>query len=144
MLAAGQVQQSYASIAPYTIEEAYEVADAIARDDLDALKEELGDLLLHDRRPLEPVVPGGELGHPDRDVVLLRKLFHLRFASASIEVVRDRPHVLPCRRVGEDDLQATERLRRIHVVGDDEVGAWCAITGIFFTRSMFSTPDCPD
>jgi len=39
-------QQSYASIAPYTIEEAYEVADAIARDDLDALKEELGDLLL--------------------------------------------------------------------------------------------------
>ena len=33
-------------IAPYTIEEAYEVADAIARDDLDALKDELGDLLL--------------------------------------------------------------------------------------------------
>ena len=40
------VEQSFASIAPYTIEEAYEVADAIARDDLDALKEELGDLLL--------------------------------------------------------------------------------------------------
>src|SRR5262245_63961416 len=40
------VAQSYATIAPYTIEEAYEVADAIARDDRDALKEELGDLLL--------------------------------------------------------------------------------------------------
>lgn len=40
------VEQTFASIAPYTIEEAYEVADAIARDDLDALKEELGDLLL--------------------------------------------------------------------------------------------------
>src|SRR5688572_29349331 len=40
------VQQSFATIAPYTIEEAYEVADAIAREDLDALKEELGDLLL--------------------------------------------------------------------------------------------------
>jgi MazG family protein len=40
------VEQSFASIAPYTIEEAYEVADAISRDDLDALKEELGDLLL--------------------------------------------------------------------------------------------------
>jgi ATP diphosphatase len=38
--------QSFATIAPYTIEEAYEVADAIARDDLDDLKEELGDLLL--------------------------------------------------------------------------------------------------
>ena len=40
------LQQSFETIAPYTIEEAYEVADAIARSDLDALKEELGDLLL--------------------------------------------------------------------------------------------------
>jgi MazG family protein len=40
------VEQSFASIAPYTIEEAYEVADAISRDDLVALREELGDLLL--------------------------------------------------------------------------------------------------
>ncbi len=39
------VAQSFATIAPYTIEEAYEVADAIARQDLPALKEELGDLL---------------------------------------------------------------------------------------------------
>jgi tetrapyrrole methylase family protein/MazG family protein/ATP diphosphatase len=38
-------EQSFASIAPYTIEEAYEVADAIERSDLDALKGELGDLL---------------------------------------------------------------------------------------------------
>jgi ATP diphosphatase len=38
--------QDFASIAPYTIEEAYEVADAIERDDMTALKEELGDLLL--------------------------------------------------------------------------------------------------
>ena len=38
--------QTYASIAPYTIEEAYEVADAIERQDLSALKDELGDLLL--------------------------------------------------------------------------------------------------
>ncbi len=38
--------QSFATIAPYTIEEAYEVADAIARGDLAELKDELGDLLL--------------------------------------------------------------------------------------------------
>lgn len=38
--------QSFATIAPYTIEEAYEVADAIERGDLAALKDELGDLLL--------------------------------------------------------------------------------------------------
>ena len=40
------VAQSFATIAPYTIEEAYEVADAIARNDLSALRDELGDLLL--------------------------------------------------------------------------------------------------
>lgn len=40
------LEQSFATIAPYTIEEAYEVADAIARDDLDGLRDELGDLLL--------------------------------------------------------------------------------------------------
>lgn len=38
-------QQSFATIAPYTIEEAYEVADAIARADMAALPDELGDLL---------------------------------------------------------------------------------------------------
>jgi ATP diphosphatase len=40
------LEQDFASIAPYTIEEAYEVADAIARDDFADLKDELGDLLL--------------------------------------------------------------------------------------------------
>jgi nucleoside triphosphate diphosphatase len=40
------LEQNFASIAPYTIEEAYEVADAIDRVDMDALKDELGDLLL--------------------------------------------------------------------------------------------------
>ena len=39
-------EQSFATIAPFTIEEAYEVADAITRGDLDGLKDELGDLLL--------------------------------------------------------------------------------------------------
>ena len=38
-------QQTFASIAPYTVEEAYEVADAIERGDLNSLKDELGDLL---------------------------------------------------------------------------------------------------
>ena len=40
------LEQDFATIAPYTIEEAYEVVDAIARGDLDDLKDELGDLLL--------------------------------------------------------------------------------------------------
>jgi ATP diphosphatase len=40
------LEQDFASIAPYTIEEAYEVADAIARNNLNDLEDELGDLLL--------------------------------------------------------------------------------------------------
>src|SRR5215472_14822133 len=39
-------EQTFGTIAPYTIEEAYEIADAIARGDLDDLRDELGDLLL--------------------------------------------------------------------------------------------------
>ena len=40
------IEQTFASIAPYTIEEAYEVADAIERGDMVDLRDELGDLLL--------------------------------------------------------------------------------------------------
>jgi MazG family protein len=40
------IEQTFATIAPYTVEEAYEVADAIERNDLGDLKDELGDLLL--------------------------------------------------------------------------------------------------
>jgi ATP diphosphatase len=40
------LEQDFSTIAPYTIEEAYEVADAIARGDLEHLRDELGDLLL--------------------------------------------------------------------------------------------------
>ena len=40
------LEQNFATIAPYTLEEAYEVADAISRGNLDDLREELGDLLL--------------------------------------------------------------------------------------------------
>src|SRR5690554_4385548 len=40
------LEQDFSSIAPYTVEEAYEVADAIDRGDMDGLREELGDLLL--------------------------------------------------------------------------------------------------
>jgi len=39
------IKQSFASVAPYTVEEAYEVADAIERKDMDDLRDELGDLL---------------------------------------------------------------------------------------------------
>ena len=75
------VEQDFASIAPYTIEEAYEVADAIDRRDLSALKDELGDLLL---QVVFHAQMAKEAGHFDfADVV----------AAISDKMVRRHPHV---------------------------------------------------
>ncbi|MEQ8344713.1 MAG: nucleoside triphosphate pyrophosphohydrolase [Sneathiellaceae bacterium] len=75
------LEQDFASIAPYTIEEAYEVADAIERDSMDELRDELGDLLLqvvfHSRM-------AEEAGHfAFADVV----------AAISDKMLRRHPHV---------------------------------------------------
>lgn len=56
------VEQDFASIAPYTIEEAYEVADAIERESWDHLEDELGDLLL---QVVYHCQMGSEAGHFD-------------------------------------------------------------------------------
>jgi nucleoside triphosphate diphosphatase len=54
------IEQTFATIAPYTIEEAYEVADAIARNDMTELEGELGDLLL---QTVYHTQMGQEAGH---------------------------------------------------------------------------------
>lgn len=75
------VAQTFATIAPFTIEEAYEVADAIEHNDLIGLKEELGDLLFqvvfHARM-------AEEAGHFDFDDVA---------AELAAKMVRRHPHV---------------------------------------------------
>jgi MazG family protein len=88
------IAQSFATIAPYTIEEAYEVADAIARADLDALKEELGDLLLQ-------VVYHAQMASEER-----------RFAFGDVvdaitrKMVRRHPHVFG--NASRDEFMATD------------------------------------
>ena len=73
--------QDFSSIAPYTIEEAYEVADAIERGDLDDLKDELGDLLL---QVVFHAQMASEAGHFDfGDVV----------AGIVSKMVRRHPHI---------------------------------------------------
>jgi len=75
------VQQNFATIAPYTIEEAYEVADAIDRKDFGDLRDELGDLLLQ-------VVFHAQMA---------QEAGHFRFAdvvdSISEKMLRRHPHV---------------------------------------------------
>lgn len=77
------LRQDYASIVPYTLEEAYEVADAIAKRDFPQLRDELGDLLFQ-------VVYYSQLGREDG---------HFDFAQVvdgiTRKLVRRHPHVFP-------------------------------------------------
>ena len=75
------LQQDFSSIAPYTVEEAYEVADAIDRNDLDDLKDELGDLLLQVVFHAQMASERGAFGFGD--VV----------ASINAKMLRRHPHV---------------------------------------------------
>ena len=59
------IEQDFASIAPYTVEEAYEVADAIARQDWQGLKGELGDLLLQVVYHSQMAAEAGHFAFPD-------------------------------------------------------------------------------
>ncbi|MBO9709437.1 MAG: nucleoside triphosphate pyrophosphohydrolase [Caulobacter sp.] len=99
------IEQTFASIAPYTVEEAYEVADAIERNDLSDLKEELGDLLLqvvfHSRM-------AEELGAFDLAAVA---------SAINDKMIRRHPHVfgdhayddVDDQKAGWESLKAAER-----------------------------------
>lgn len=75
------IEQTFQTIAPYTIEEAYEVADAIERENWDDLKGELGDLLLQ-------VVYHGEIGAE-------RELFDFHSVAEAVaqKMVDRHPHI---------------------------------------------------
>jgi len=93
------VAQSFETIAPYTIEEAYEVADAIRRGDMEALKDELGDLQLqvvYHARMAE------EIGAFTLDDVM---------ASISAKMIRRHPHIFgdAAASPGWEALKAAER-----------------------------------
>ena len=75
------LEQDFSTIAPYTIEEAYEVADAIERDDAIDLKEELGDLLLQVAYHAQLAEERGLFGFGDVVEAITRK------------IVRRHPHV---------------------------------------------------
>jgi nucleoside triphosphate diphosphatase len=75
------LEQSFASIAPYTIEEAYEVADAIMRGDLVDLRDELGDLLLQVVYHAQIAHEAGQFAFPDVVEAITTKL------------IRRHPHV---------------------------------------------------
>jgi len=85
------LEQDFASIRHYTIEEAYEVADAIERNDMGDLREELGDLLL---QPIYHAQMASEAGHFDIGDVIY---------GITQKLIRRHPHVF-----GEDAAQNAE------------------------------------
>ncbi|MEP4380661.1 MAG: nucleoside triphosphate pyrophosphohydrolase [Alphaproteobacteria bacterium] len=108
------IAQDFKSIAPYTIEEAYEVADAIARDDRDSLREELGDLLLQ-------VVFHARMAEEE-------KSFDFEDIAGAIadKLVRRHPHVFDTEnhdpnsslRDNWEAQKAAERMRKSHAKGE--------------------------
>jgi len=78
------LQQDFSSIAPYTIEEAYEVADAIQRENMDDLKDELGDLLLQVVFHAQMAAEQGAFAFDDVVLAICDKM------------TRRHPHVFAC------------------------------------------------
>jgi ATP diphosphatase len=107
------LQQTFASIAPYTIEEAYEVADAIDRGDMDALEDELGDLQL---QVVFHAQMAEELGHFTLDDVIGRICDKLE---------RRHPHIFggASQSPGWDAIKAAERQDKRHESALDGVPA---------------------
>jgi len=111
------VAQTFATIAPYTIEEAYEVADAIAREDIGDLRAELGDLLLqvvfHSRM-------AEEKGHFDFDDVA---------GTIHAKMLRRHPHVFGSDGEREAGAQA-EGWEEIKARERAEAGDGSALAGV--------------
>ena len=114
------LEQDFASIAPYTIEEAYEVADAIDRGDLPALKDELGDLLLQVVFHARMAEEQGAFAFGDVVAAICDKM------------VRRHPHVFGGARI--DDAQAQtanwEQIKRAEraAAGDADSSALAGIS----------------
>lgn len=107
------LQQTFATIAPYTIEEAYEVADAIDRGDMDAIEDELGDLQL---QVVFHAQMAEELGHFTLDDVIGRICDKLE---------RRHPHIFgdAIGTPGWDAIKAAERQEKRHKSALDGVAA---------------------
>ncbi len=103
------VEQTFASIAPHTIEEAYEVADAIEKDDMAGLKDELGDLLF---QVVFHAQMAKESGDFDFDGVV---------DAIADKMVRRHPHVFGDVKIKDAEAQtvAWEEHKRLERVADD-------------------------
>tara|TARA_B110000305_G_scaffold56574_1_gene62545 strand:- start:336 stop:1166 length:831 start_codon:yes stop_codon:yes gene_type:complete len=103
------VEQTFATIAPHTIEEAYEVADAIEQNDMDSLKDELGDLLFQSVFHAQMAKELNEFSFDDvvNGVIdkMIRRHPHV-FGDQSIKTADEQT-------VSWEDIKATERATKL-------------------------------
>lgn len=128
------LQQNFATIAPYTLEEAYEVVDAIARDDLADLKDELGDLLLQVVFHARMAEEQGAFAFGDVVEAITAKL------------IRRHPHVFGDKRAGDpqavkglwEEIKAQERQAKAAAGGPAPQGtlAGVSVTLPALTRAL--------
>ena len=108
------VEQTFATIAPHTIEEAYEVADAIEQNDMDSLKDELGDLLFQSVFHAQMAKELNEFSFDDvvNGVIdkMIRRHPHV-FGDQSIKTADEQT-------VSWEDIKATERATKSGAVDE--------------------------
>ena len=115
--------QNFETIAPYTIEEAYEVADAIERGDMDDLKDELGDLLLQVYFHAQIAEDAGHFAVEDV------------FTAITEKMIRRHPHVFgdAAQRTAEAQKQAWEEIKAEERAKKQAKGDMSALAGVATT-----------
>lgn len=123
------VEQSFASIVPYTIEEAYEVADAVRRDDREDLCDELGDLLLQVVFHAQMAAEEGSFTFDDVVASINTKMVR-RHPHVFGDIDRDDPAAVKAR---WEDIKAQEkaaRRTRRKARGEADEGPASALDGV--------------
>ena len=120
---AWDIEQTHATIAPYTIEEAYEVADAVERGDMDDLKDELGDLLLQVYFQAQIAEDAGEFTVEDV------------FTAITDKMIRRHPHIFgdEAQRTAEAQKQAWEEIKAEERAKKAAKGDLSALAGVATT-----------
>ncbi len=114
-------EQDFRSIAPYTIEEAYEVADAIDREDLEALREELGDLLLQVVYHARMAEEAGAFAFDDVAATICDKMVDRHphvFGAAEVDSAARQSLAWEARKAAERGAKAHDQGRRPGVLDD--------------------------
>ena len=109
------LEQDFSSIAPYTLEEAYEVADAIERGDMDDLRDELGDLLLQVVYHARMAEEAGEFAFGDVVEAITKKMIRRHphvFGDAEARAAGSAKGMWDAIKAGEKNAKRDARLAR--------------------------------